>query len=325
VEGFVRLFILPSDLSDKPGAERVIANQMAAITGDLKWNDPKAIKTLTLEHRMAAARMGFLDIFNPLYEVDSWRTSFLEGTLPMVHFFSDQVLPLVKARRAEDRFAVARLAKTFSPLISTEALRDAKNKQEQLRLVSAAIDELVALWKEDTDPSILKVLRAVAKRRLLEIPEALQIHASESVNGTERRVAAADEYDDRQSERDVAIEKFVAAPFSQVEPLSEYLSGRAHFDTHQGVKGLEFDRVMVIMDDADARGFMFKYEDLFGGKATGEKSSEATRRLFYVTCSRAKQSLALVAYASSSDRVRQFVLGQGWFQDNEVIMGVTET
>jgi DNA helicase-2/ATP-dependent DNA helicase PcrA len=104
--------------------------------------------------------------------------------------------------------------------------------------------------------------------------------------------------------------------------MMEYLSGEAHFDTHQGVKGLEFDRVMVIMDDAEARGFQFKYEDLFGGKAAGEKTVESTKRLFYVTASRAKESLALVAYSSAPDRVQHFLLQEDWFTADEVVVGV---
>ena len=41
----------------------------------------------------------------------------------------------------------------------------------------------------------------------------------------------------------------------------------APFDTHQGVKGLEFPRVFVVIDDEAARGFMFSYEKLFGARA----------------------------------------------------------
>ena len=99
VDGVVRLFILPSDLANKPSAEKKIAAYMSRITGDQKWNEPKAIKTLTLEHRMAASRLGFLDAFSPLYDVEGWRTSFLEGTLPASRFFSDQVLSLVNGKR----------------------------------------------------------------------------------------------------------------------------------------------------------------------------------------------------------------------------------
>ncbi|TFZ02951.1 hypothetical protein EZ313_17135 [Ramlibacter henchirensis] len=134
---------------------------------------------------------------------------------------------------------------------------------------------------------------------MLEIPESLQVHASGVLEQAEAE-QIDDEPSDRQSDRGRAVKRFLAAQFSQVEPFAEYLSGNAHLDTHQGVKGLEFERVMVIMDDAEAKGFNFKYEDLFGGKSAGDKTTENTRRLFYVTCSRAEKGLALVASIRSA-------------------------
>lgn len=318
----MRLFVLPSDLDNKPAAERAIAAYMEKITDDGNWVEPTAVKTLTLEHRMAAARVGFLDVFAPLYDVASWRTSFLEGTLPVTRFFADQVLPLVHAKRSDDRFAVARIARDLSPLLSQDALRLAEDKKKQLHAVSSAIDALMELWADDADPALLQVLRCVAKSGLLEIPDALQASAFGALEQADAGASAEDEQEDPQTESTLAIEKFLEAPFSQVEPFTDYLSGKAHFDTHQGVKGLEFDRVMVIMDDAEARGFMFKYEDLFSGKGAGNKTAEGTRRLFYVTCSRAKKSLALVAYTSAPDRVREFVLKEGWFNAEEIVVGV---
>lgn len=322
IDGYVRLFILPSDTSEKLNAERAIARHMAHASGDAQWSEPKAFKSLTLEHRMAARRMGFLDMFVPLYEVESWRTSFLEGTLPAVRFFAEEVLPLLQAKQREDRFAVARIARNLCPLLTTEALRAADDKQAQLKLVSTAIDELLALWKNGADPALSEVLRCVATNKLLVIPESLQPNAyRDKALDTAEPFEVADE-SDRQTERAAAIDTFLSAPFSQIEPFATYLSGKAHFDTHQGVKGLEFDRVMVIMDDEEARGFMFKYENLFGGKGAGDPSVEGTRRLFYVTCSRAKKSLALVAYTKAPDRVRKFVLDERWFTDDEIIMGI---
>lgn len=322
VEGVVRLFVLPSDLEGRPATERAIAAHMSKVTGDNKWNEPNAIKTLTLEHRMAAARMGFLDAFSPLYNIESWRTSFLDGTLPASRFFSDQVLPLVNAKRRNDQFAVARTAKTFSPLLTQTALFETKDTQKHLQQVSAAIDTLMELWKDGADPTLLKVLQCVAEHKLLEIPEPLQASASGAIEKAASSASYEDDQEDRQTQRALAIEAFLRAPFSQIEPMAEYLSGKAHFDTHQGVKGLEFDRVMVIMDDKEARGFLFKYEDLFGGKAAGDKTVESTKRLFYVTASRAKESLALVAYSSSPERVQDFVLREGWFGAEEIVFGV---
>ena len=64
---------------------------------------------------------------------------------------------------------------------------------------------------------------------------------------------------------------------------------------------------MVILDDNEARGFLFQYEKLFGvaeptstdvkNQREGKESSiDRTRRLLYVTCSRAQKSLALILY-----------------------------
>ncbi|KAB0659230.1 UvrD-helicase domain-containing protein [Burkholderia diffusa] len=318
-EGHVRLFVLPSSMADKPTAERVIAEHMAVITGDEQWNQPRAVKTLTLEHRMAASRLGFLDAFSALYDYESWRTSFLDGTLPVFRFFSEQVLPLIRAKRADDQFAIARIVKADSPLLSPASLRQSKDNRALLQDVSKAIGGLLELWRGTEDPSLLAVLQHVAKTNLFEIPDALQAHASGAIERAAADSSDEDEQEDRQTERDIAIQTFLSTPFSQIEPMAEYLAGKARFDTHQGVKGLEFDRVMVIMDDSEARGFMFKYDDLFGGKPLGDRTVEATKRLFYVTASRAKESLALVAYSASTERVKSFVLNEGWFAPGEII------
>ncbi|WP_206167826.1 hypothetical protein [Variovorax boronicumulans] len=240
----------------------------------------------------------------------------------MFRFFSEQVLPLVKARRANDRFAVARILKAHSPLISASALKQSKDTHASLVAVDELLTQLEGLWESHGDPSLLNILQFTARCNLLELPDALVVHGSGAIEAAAATSSAADEGEDRQSERDLAIQAFLKAPFSQVEPMAEYLAGEAHFDTHQGVKGLEFDRVMVVMDDMEARGFLFKYEDLFGGKAAGDKTVETTKRLFYVTASRAKRSLALVAYSSAPERIKSFVINQGWFDGEEVVMDV---
>lgn len=324
LEGIVRFFILPSNTTNKPQMESAIREYMAEVTGDNNWSQQCVVKTLTLEHRMAASRLGFLEAFAALYDYEGWRTSFLEGNLPVFRFFSELVLPLVKAREAKDRFAVARILKAHSPLLSASALKQSSDTLASLVAVDNLLAQLEGLWENDGDPSLLNILQFIARCNLLELPDALIVHSSGVIEAAAATSSAADEDEDRQSGRDVAIQAFLKTPFSQVEPMAEYLAGKAHFDTHQGVKGLEFDRVMVIMDDTEARGFLFKYEDLFGGKAAGDKTVEATKRLFYVTASRAKESLALVAYSSAPERIKSFVLNQGWFDGEEVVMDVRQ-
>jgi len=321
-EGWVRLFIFPSDTTDKPAAERAVAQRMAKLTADEGWLCVEDYKSLTLEHRMAARRMGFLDMFVALHDVESFRTGLLDGSLPLVRFFSEQLLPLVGAERRNDRFAVARIVRTLSPLLSGDKLRAAEDQPKQLHKAQEAIDSLISLWHAGTEPTFGEVLRNVAASGLLAVPEILQPNVDRDVSLD--TMEEEEEEVNRQTEKALAIDKFLTAPFSQIEPYAAYVSGKAHYDTHQGVKGLEFPRVMVIMDDAEARGFLFSYEKLFGGKEAGDTSVESTRRLFYVTCSRAESSLALVAYSTQPDRVRQFVLKEKWFEPEEVLVGLPE-
>ncbi|NIA00915.1 UvrD-helicase domain-containing protein [Massilia sp. CCM 8734] len=322
VEGTVRFFILPSDTPEKSKVEQAIANHMAELTEDQSWREQKSYKSLTLEHRMAASRMGFLDMFAPLYSVESWRTSFLDGKLPISRFFTEEVLPLVTAKAAGDNFTVTRLMKACSPLLTPDALRNAGDTKAHLKNVSMAMDTLMKLWDAGGNPSLLDVLRCIEAHNLLDVPEVLKAHALMSQAPSERDVEEEVMLDSSEDERDVAVTAFLAAPFTQVEPFATYMSGVAHFDTHQGVKGLEFERVMVIMDDEEARGFSFKYGDLFGGKSTGDKTVESTRRLFYVTCSRACKSLALVAYSTAPQRIYDFVIAEGWFAPDEIVQKV---
>ena len=322
-EGWVRLFVLPSDTVDKPAAERAVAMRMVQITADEGWRSAKTYKSLTLEHRMAARRMGFLEMFVALHDVESFRTGLLDGSLSPVRFFSEQIQPLVNAQRCGDRFTVARIVRTSSPILSSDKLRAAEDQPAQLRQAREAIDSLMSLWHAGIEPTFGEVLRNVAISGLFAVPDALRPNVDRDVLLDAVEEDEIEEVD-RQTEKAAAIDKFLTAPFSQIESYVAYVSGEAHFDTHQGVKGLEFPRVMVIMDDAEARGFLFSYEKLFGGKEAGDTSVESTRRLFYVTCSRAESSLALVAYSTQPDRIRQFVLKEKWFEQEEVVVGAPD-
>lgn len=104
----------------------------------------------------------------------------------------------------------------------------------------------------------------------------------------------------------------------------------SEFGTHQGVKGLEFDRVLAVLDDKSAGGFLFKYEKLFRvepastsdikNEVEGKDSSiTRTQRLFYVICSRAKKSLAVVAYTKDKEQFKKFAT-EILFNDNEIVL-----
>lgn len=86
---------------------------------------------------------------------------------------------------------------------------------------------------------------------------------------------------------------------------------------------------MVVISDEEARGFMFSYGKLMGIKpntkgdleneaAGRETSIDRTRRLFYVTCSRANESLAFVYYSDNAKSAREQLIARGWFSNDEI-------
>jgi DNA helicase II / ATP-dependent DNA helicase PcrA len=327
-DGFVRLFVLRNQIDDKFGVEAKIGQRMAEITGDTRWAaEPKGYKSLILEHHMAAKRMGFDAMFDPLFRIDRFRTGLMDGTLPSIRFFSNDVLPVVRALERGDQFAVASIVRNRSPLLEKAALRVAEENQlGRLKKAKLAADDLMKLWRDDASPSFIEVLRNVAASGLFAVPQ--ELYAFVERKDTEIAVDPLDSEDEEKGEI-AAWDLMLRTPFEQITAYDQYVNGRSPFETHQGVKGLEFPRVMVIISDEEARGFLFSYEKLFGAKEKSradqknegegsETSIDRTRRLFYVTCSRAESSLAIVAYSEHPQAVQTRVIEEGWFDESEV-------
>ena len=331
-EGFVRLFFVQDNGGiSKTTVETEIAKIMAEITSDNQWSgDSQEIKTLTLEHHMAARRGGFDDFFVPLYQISKFKTGLLDGTLSGIPFFSQQILPLVKSLQAEDRFAVARIVKKYSPLASADILKTSESSLDGIRKADNAVKSLFSLWDGDFDPSLIDSLKAIAASGLFAIPDIFTpIVSRANSEGDENEPDDSTKTTDNNPLID-AWDKALSVPFSQLESYVQYISDQSPFGTHQGIKGLQFPRVMVVLDDNEARGFMFSYDKLLGAKAPTstdqknvqegrETSIDRTRRLFYVICSRAQSSLAVVVYTNEKDRIRGHLQTLNWFDECEII------
>lgn len=79
--------------------------------------------------------------------------------------------------------------------------------------------------------------------------------------------------------------------FVQVKNLFDYELGFSPYSTQHGVKGAEFDNVLVVLDNGGWNMYNFKY--FFEDTAGKESIIERTRKIFYVCCSRAKRNLVV--------------------------------
>lgn len=311
---------------------------MSALTNDKLWGSRKDVKMLTLEHSMAAIRLGFSNLHKAL-NIEKYKTSLIDGKLPVLNFFTKNILPLVEAHRKDNKLQISRIITTQSALLSKEILEEKKEEQlVVLQRANLAVQSLLALWK-DTTPTLKDIVTNVKDSKLFDIPSPLHLLVATPKNKEEKEVQQeADTPNEEGEEESIderakvieAWEKALECSFDEVEQYNMYVSGESQFATHQGVKGLEFDRVVGVLSDEEARGGLFNYERLFGVEDLSDSdrkniadnkdySIPRTKRLFYVICSRAKESLALIAYTKDVERFKNVAVKNKWFEEGEVL------
>jgi DNA helicase-2/ATP-dependent DNA helicase PcrA len=86
---------------------------------------------------------------------------------------------------------------------------------------------------------------------------------------------------------------------------------------------------LVVLDDAESAHFQFSYEKYLGLKelsATDLKHIEAgeettvdrTRRLFYVSCTRALKDVAVVLFTADPQKAEEHIHGLNLFEDSSI-------
>ena len=316
-DGLIRLFVIQQrEGLNKDEIEQNVMRIMSEQTKDAKWMTiGTEVKVLTLEHMMAARRLGFSRFFAPLYKVSKYQMTFLQGSVSEIEFFTKEVLPIAESIKEDGRVALE-ILKKYSPLLSRQNTEKPYEFYLKCREEAIKVANLV-----NENGTIRVVVEEIIKSQLLTVPDVVRRAYTLSPLGIEDTV----------EEELRAWVEVMDLPINMVRSYDDYVNHRSQFDTHQGVKGLEFDRVMVIIDDSETKGFLFSYDKLFGvkdlsnvdlkNKENGKETSiERTQRLFYVTCTRAKNSLAVVMYTNNPERVKTETIRKGWFEENEIIV-----
>ena len=316
-DGFVRLFVVQQhDDINKDEVEQTIMRIMSEHTHDDKWSGESAdVKILTLEHMMAARRLGFNCFYSPFAKVSKYQMTLLQGSVSEIEFFTKGVLPIAESMKGDGQIALEILRKS-SPLLKVEQTEDPYKLYLRCREGAIRVADIV-----NGNATIRGIVNEILKFQLLIVPDVVR----------QAYLLKPSDLDDS-AEADLrAWVEVMDLTVDMVRRYDDYVNHRSRFDTHQGVKGLEFDRVMVIIDDSEMKGFLFSYDKLFGVKDLSdadlknmqdgkETTIERTQRLFYVTCTRAKNSLAVVMYTNNPDGVKANAIKKEWFKENEIIV-----
>lgn len=338
-EGSAHLFILPADNMRDTNLKRV-REWMATQTGDDQWRpgeeEEKRIKLLVIVHQMAAKRLGFGDLYTALNSKapSAFKDGFLDGTAwpiwPCVQF----LMPVAIAQINDRQLEVMRLIREHSPLLSKDSVVGI-DMAERLQVVGELVTFITAAATGNSETTIGSLLRRVYDAELLildprlisyldpEAPAPAQLEPEEGIGSEE---------DDSEIEQ-ASMAAFLACPANQLLAYHDYISERSPFWTQQGIKGAEFNRVLVVLDDAEGTHNQFSYEKYLGLKAPSdtdinnlkegkETVVDRTRRLFYVSCTRALKDLAVVLFTADPEQAKTHIRQLNLFE-NEAIHSET--
>lgn len=233
-----------------------------------------ATKVLMLTHRVLAAEQGY----SSLPSVFRYNDSFTAKEHPYISYFVDMLEPACDAYEHRRFGAMFDAIGSKVPLIRRPADKTAW---------ATAMDRLMEIRTNGTVGDILDHLLASRRPRLPDAIEERERELKEFVP-TENEPMP-----DALSE----IEKLRAVRYSEIKALRAYHSGFSPFETKHGVKGAEFENVLVVVGRGWNRynfGEMLELATLQAIPAEKQEAFERNRNLFYVACSRPRRRLALL-------------------------------
>jgi DNA helicase II / ATP-dependent DNA helicase PcrA len=322
VPGAARMFILPAD-NHRTARLGQVRTWLSQNSGDPLWlddSDEGGVKVMVLVHRMAADRMGFPAVYAALNDNGSrtLKEGLLDGTAWILRPFLQFVLPLVHAMTTGQDFEAMTLLRAWSPELQPDAITS-KNARVTLDRIGKSVEDLVALVTGNA-ASTRDVLSFLLERNLYPIDDRLKsyLEGLPPAGG------------DDGSGDDSSVAAFFACPASEMRNYERYVKNESPFDTHQGVKGAQFSRVLVVLDDEEANYNSFSYGKYFGitdlsgtdqaNIAQGKESVlDRTRRLFYVCCSRAVGELAVVFFVSNDQIAPAIEAAKALFRPEDVL------
>jgi DNA helicase-2/ATP-dependent DNA helicase PcrA len=283
---------LPTEAADM--ALQTVLERLADDDWDLS---PEGTKILMLTHRVLAGKQGYPSI----PAIFTYNDSFTKKEHTHIAFFADVLEPACEAYLSKKYGEMFRALGSSVPAIHAHSDKTKWSK---------AMDRLIKLRADGTVGDVMDHLLTTRRPR---IPDAV-----------ERRERELKEFDpDAGEDKPRALKELGdlhAVPYREIVALCRYLSGHSPFETKHGVKGAQFENVLLVI----GRGWnRYNFNEMLELAAEGtpiptskEAAFERNRNLFYVACSRPKKRLAILFTQELSAAAIQTV--GSWFGGDNI-------
>ncbi len=281
---------------DLPAAEaaRALTNVRAELEG-VGWDFAGDTKVLMLTHRALATEMGY----GSMRTVFAFNDSFTRKTNEAIAYFHEHLEPAARAYLAK------RFGKMFEAI---DAERPVMNGPADKARWADAMRRLCKLRDTGTVGDVIEHLSSTGLPIL-----------SDAVVRQERALADALAGGEPLTGRVKELHALHAVSYQEIIALCEYLDGHSPFETKHGVKGDQFENVLVVFGRGWNEYDFNLYLKMAGNLSLiGARTAayERYRNLFYVAVSRPKRRLALVfTHLLEPDAMETL---SGWFAGHPI-------
>ncbi|MCP4597876.1 UvrD-helicase domain-containing protein [Neptuniibacter sp.] len=259
---------------------------------------PERTKVLFLTNNLIASEQSF----NTLASCFRFTDDYLKKNDKFIQFFLEVIEPVVSAFNDRKYGELLQLCNKNHPHLKCQ--EDKKNW----------LVNLGKLLETQQNSSIGDVLDLLMETKIPRLPSKLEQILVRFALLEQKNVDECSDDDTKFIEK---LRAFRSVDYSEVRNLAEYIDSKTPFSTKHGVKGAQFDNVLVVF----GRGWNhYNWNQMLewmedGYPAGKQDTFERNRNLFYVSCSRAKHSLTLLFTQELSEKSLS-VLSQIFGEEN---------
>ncbi|UJP08292.1 MAG: hypothetical protein LZF84_04090, partial [Nitrosomonas sp.] len=295
--------------------KRALEKMDSALT-DWGWNERNDVIRLFLVRQMIARRMGFSKLnmlFTGQYASSRAEDAFEAGEHFLFIPLTATIYPLVAAHNAGESRLIIDILRRSSPAFAVDGLNAGKTLKTMIDTSSALVGKLDTVWKSGT---IKDVLQFCMDQQIICASEKLRKHLE--------RVPRAEEYDETihsLDKGDWLADVLFNMDTTEIPRYASFISNNTAYSTQHGVKGEEYPKAMVVYDDIEANWNNYSFCKILTPDTAGEPTDgqrTRSRKLAYVSFSRALEDLRVLLFTSNPEAARQELIAKKLLEPNQI-------
>lgn len=286
-----------------------------------QWSQADKIKRLFLTRQMIAYRLGFPklnQLFTGKYASKAAEDAFKEGEHFALKPFVDVLIPLIEAHKINDHASMVQILRQHSPLLDPEGNSKLLAIGVVTEKAQAAINRLVEMWPIGT---IKDILNMTSQHGLIWLSERLKDHLER-----EPRSEVFDDIEHAQEKGDWLTDELLKYKTDELSAYRKFILDLTPYSTQHGVKGDEFEKVLVVFDDTEANWNNYSYRRLLTPATERKEPTEGQKRkshnLSYVCFSRAIRDLRIIMFTENPAAAKQELIAKKWFKDEQITIQI---